>query len=166
LTNPQSDINLIVQKIEELACHNNPGPTAVKAGEFIDETYLLIPREELPSVTFGTVDDAYGGGEPKGRIMKGKHTALTEHVLSGDTKRMREVAYEYLAMAEYVDQKKKQAEEAELNKLRAEAWNEIHPGSLMRADQFHWQGVDKVERNAIEAIVKLKLRLAKALENK
>ena len=165
MKNDPKEINLIVSKIEELACYDNPGPTAVKAGEYIDETYLLIPREELPAVTYGTLDDAFGEA-PKGRIMHGQHTALTESVLSGDTKRMREVAYQYLSMAEFVDDKVEKAKEAKLNGLRAEAWNEIHPGSFWTADNFNWAGVDATERAAINAIVKLKLQLAKALEKK
>lgn len=155
MTNDPQDLSLIIQKIEELACHNNPGPAAEKAVAFIDETYILIPREELPEVTFGNLDDAFDGPQV-GRILN-----ITENVYDGDTEKMRKLAFQYLSMAEYVDQKKHAAEEAALNVLRAEAWNAIHPGSFMSAERFNWLGCDRTEKQAINAIVDLKLQLAK-----
>jgi hypothetical protein len=158
LKNNEQDLDLIVKEIERLACHNNPGPTAELAVSFIDETYVLIPREELPAVTFGTLDDAYGGPQV-GRILN-----ITENIYEGDTDKMRKLAYQYLSMAEFVDEKKHKESEAKLNVLRAEAWNLLHPGSFMEAHEFHWLGCDKTEKNAINAIVELKLELAKVKE--
>ncbi len=155
MKNDPNELDLIIKKIEELACHHNPGPTAEGAATFIDEVYVLIPRETLPSVGFGTLDDAYG--PQVARIDN-----ITENVYSGDTDKMRNLAYQYLTMAEYVDEKNHAAKEAELNILRAEAWNVLHPGSAMESHHFSWLGCDKTEENAINAIVDLKRQLAKA----
>lgn len=156
MKNDPQDLDLIVKKIEELACHHNPGPTAEKAVAFVDEIYVLIAREELPEVSFGSLDDAFGGPQVA-RILN-----ITENVYDGDTEKMKKLALQYLSMASYVVGKKEAAEEAKLNVLRAEAWNLLHPGSIMQAHQFNWLGCDTTEKKAIDAIVDLKRQLAKA----
>lgn len=154
MKNDPQELQLIIEEIEREACHNNPGPTAEAAAKFIDNTYVLIPREELPTVTFGTLDDAYGP-----QVARVEN--VTEKVYNGDTDKMRKLAYQYLVIADYVAEKQHTAKEAELNILRAEAWNLIHPGSSLTAETFSWLGCDRTEKSAINAIIDLKLQLAK-----
>lgn len=157
LKNALKDLGLIIEKIEELACHHNPGPTASRAVEMIDDTYVLIPREILPEISFGSLDEAIAGDG------YARTTNLTEKVADGDVHKMRSMALQYLVMAHYVQEKKQKAEEAELLALRVEAWNILHPMSGMTADLFRWDGASFAEKTAVNAIVDLKRQLAKAL---
>jgi hypothetical protein len=157
LKNDPQEIQLIIEEIEREACHNNPGPTAEAAAAFIDETYLQIPKESLPTPNFGSLEDAFG--PQVARI-----GSITENVFDGDFDKMRRLGYEYLSMSFYVAEKKQKQEEAELQALRADAWNLIHPHSDVSPEQFDWANCNTTVRNAINAIVDLKRQLAKATE--
>lgn len=160
MKNDQRELDLITQTIEEKACYANPGPVAVASAKFIDETYILIPREALPAVNFGSLDEAIANGGGTARIAN-----ITENVYEGDTEKMRTLAFQYLAMASYVESKKAKAEEQELTALRVEAWNIIHPQSQCTATDLSpaiFKDLSASDKNAINAIINLKRQLAEA----
>lgn len=159
MKNDQRELDLITQTIEEKACYANPGPTAVASVKFIDETYLLIPRDDLPVVSFGVLDDAYGGPQVA-RIEN-----ITENVYSGDTEKMKKLAFQYLAMASYVSGKQSLEEEKALTSLRVEAWKLLHPLSNVNDSDLtptHYDQLIGKDKRAIDAIVDLKRQLAEA----
>lgn len=163
MSNPKKELDLITSKIEELACHDNPGPTAVKAAAFIDETYLLIPKETLPAVTYGTIDDAFSS--PRARILSANGlVSLTDQVLNGDTSRMRTMGLQYLAMAEHIESKRVSAEAAKLKKERYNAYLTIFPDSNMIFEDFDYDGtlIPSSSRRAITRILELEAQLAES----
>ncbi len=162
MKNDQRELDLITQTIEEKACYANPGPTAVASVKFIDETYILIPRDDLPVVNFGTLDDAFGGAPQLARIEN-----ITENVYEGDTEKMRWLAYQYLAMASYVSGKQSLEEEKALTKLRVEAWKMLHPQSNVIDSDLtpdHYDLLIGKDKRALDAIVDLKRQLAEAVK--
>lgn len=156
MKNNNNDLNLIIAEIEELACSNNPGPTATRAVDMIDETYVLIPREILPTITFGTLDDALSGSG------YARVDNLTEAVYDGDTAKMRKLAYQYLVMADYVEQKvaKEQIDRAKSRryKIFKELFPENHTTLL---ETFEWSSLHSFEKMVIEKMVLLNMEIDK-----
>ena len=138
-------VKRIEEIIEELACYNNPGPAAVKAAHIINDDYLLIPETDLPVV------------EVTGSRA---HTdTLTEYVCDGNTEAMRKKAYQYLAMAEYVDRHRKTKEAEELAANRLEVWRELNPlpfGSIYFKENWKWENLKTSEKKAIDLILDLR----------
>lgn len=155
MKNDKRDLDLITRTIEENACYANPGPTAVISVQFIDETYILIPREALPPVNFGSLEDAFGPSVA--RIEN-----ITENVYEGDTEKMRWLAYQYLSMASYVDGKKALVKETQLKKERFEAYRLIYPNCVGTADDLTFNNLSVSDRNAVNALITLKAQLAEA----
>lgn len=149
MKNDTKIIDEITQKIEERACYGNPGPVAVDSGKFIDTNFLLIRRSDLPTVA----------------IINGKGDLIhiNEQASQGNTDTMRTIAYEYLAMADFVDAKASDAAEKELKKKRWEAYSTIYPYQNMYSfDSFDYMRDTQINvQRAIDEIVKLRNQLAK-----
>lgn len=161
MKNDQRELDLIIQTIEEKACYANPGPVARDSAKFIDETYIIIPRDSLPTVNFGILDDAYGGPQVA-RIEN-----ITENVYNGNAEKMMKLAFQYISMASYVSGKQATKDEKALTKLRVEAWKMLHPQSGITEDDLSPAHYDRLllnDKAAVDAIVALKRQLAKALE--
>lgn len=156
MKNDKRDLNLIVQTIEELGCYNNPGPAAAVSAKFIDETYVLIPREVLPQISFGSLDDAFSG------VQKAQLASITEHVFNGDAKKMRDLAYQYLSMASYVDGKKEMEQIESAKRNRFAVFQDLFPESTCTLDNFQWSSMTKFERDVIDKMVLLNIELADA----
>lgn len=156
MINLDKDLNLIVSHIEELACSNNPGPTAVHAADFIDETFILVPREALPKITFGTLDEALAAG-----IGTAQTEHLTEKAFDGDFKRMRNLGLQYLVMADYVEQKaiKEQIDTAKLRRYKV--FKELFPENIATFEEFDWPILHSFEQMVIDKMVLMHMELDK-----
>lgn len=157
MKNSQNDLNLITQTFEEEGCYDNPRAAAVASVAFLDNFYVVIPRSALPKIGFGSLDDAFAGNT------KAKLENMSENVHDGNTEKMRNLAYQYLVMADYVDGKVKRVEESNLTKLRVEAWLTLHPKSGITAADMTAADYDQLTRNdkaAVDAVVALKRELA------
>lgn len=151
--NDPKDLTDITQRIEHLSRYMNSGPAAEGSAKYIDENYVIINRSSLPTIGFGSLDEAFAGDN----YARLEH--ITEDAHGGDTKKMRNFAYQYLVMADYIDGKNRQAEQEELRANRYEAWKILYPESTITEDAFRWSGVNTIERNAINAIIDLKTTL-------
>jgi hypothetical protein len=159
LKNDQRELDLIASTIEQKACYANPGVAAEASAKFIDETYILIPRDSLPTVNFGILDDAFNGPQ------LARVNNITENVYDGDTEKMKNLAFQYLAMASYVSGKKVLEEEKAHTDLRVDAWNTLHPQSMCTAKDIApdlFKEISPKDQRAINAIVDLKIQLAEA----
>lgn len=149
MANRKADLDEIVSVIEELACTNNPGPTAVEAVKIIDRSFHLIPKNYLPKVETS----------PSGF---GRLPHITEGASKGDTKVMRELAYEYLAMADYVDAKKAKDEDLKLTTARWNAYKVLYPyQNIWTLGTFNYDDLDSVPKRAVDEIVKLRAQIDK-----
>ena len=161
MKNAQKDLNLIISEFEELACYNQPGTAAIKAVQWLDEEYVLIPRETLPAIQHPSLDDAFGGDTAV------RLKILTEKAYDGDTAKMRDIGYEHLVMADYLENKKLTEEEKALTKLRLEAWLILHPKSGVTEEDISPAQYEKMtpsDKAAVDAIVDLKRQLAEAIK--
>lgn len=141
-------VKRIEEIIEELACYNNPGPTAVRAANIIVGEFILVPKIDLPSV------DVRNG--------KAHLESVSEWVCKGDTDRMRDMAYQYLAMAEYVDMNQKNKEAEELAARRLEVWKELNPlpfDADYYAERWTWDSLKSSERRSIDMILDLRSKI-------
>lgn len=145
-------IDTIVSKIEQEACYNNPGPTAVAAGKFIDEGYIVIPRAYLPEPQLRNNCDATVG-------------LINEHTLGGDTTAMRRRAYNFLSMADYLDDRnekeRKEKDAKKLNEDRYRVFKTIVPHSEVSLEKFTYETCMISTQNAIKLILDLESQLAK-----
>lgn len=143
-------LNEIITVIETLACTNNPGPTAVEAVKHIDKHFMLIYRTlDLPKVEIS----------PSGT---GRLPHITEAASKGDTKVMRELAYEYLAMADFVDAKKAKDEDLKLKTARWNAYKVLYPyQNMWTFGTFNYDELESVPKRAINEIVNLRSQLDK-----
>lgn len=149
MENKKKYLNEIITVIEDLACYNNPGPTATKAAARIDLEYVLIPKTDMPTVEIS----------PSGT---GRLPHITEAASKGDTKVMRELAYEYLAMADFVDAKKAKDEDLKLKTARWNAYKVLYPyQNMWTFGTFNYEELDSVPKRAIDEIVKLRTQLDK-----
>lgn len=143
MTNSTKIINEITQKIEERACYDNPGPAAVESGKFIDENFVLIRRSDLPKVEISQ----YTG--------RGTTISINEATLGGDPGRMRRLAYQYLAMADFIDAKKDKEAEEKLNADRFRVFKQIMPDTSATILTFRWDNCFPSTQNAITRILEL-----------
>jgi hypothetical protein len=155
--NNQKDLDLIVSRIETEACYKNPGPAAVDSVEWIDLEYVLIARETLPVLQHPTLDDAFGG-DTSVRLNN-----ITEKAFNGDFKKMRDLALQYLVMADFIESKAKKVEETKLKAAQFEAYRILFPNTSMTLEEFDISHttVSASTRNGIAAIMDLTDRLAK-----
>jgi hypothetical protein len=125
---------------------------AVKA---IDDTFLLIPKSKLPSITFGTLDEAFAGEQ------RARTPNLTEKVFDGDHKKMRTLGLQYLVMADYVEAKvvKEQIDSAKLRRFKV--FRELFPDHIGTLDQFSWDSLHKFEQTVIDKMVLMHIELDK-----
>lgn len=152
MKNNATTINTIVSKIEERGCYGTPGPAARESGEFIDEKFIVIPRSELPIPTVDMDGDASVG-------------VVTEYGFGGNTKAMRQRAHQYLAMADYLDdreaQKKAARAETKLKEDRYRVFKQINPEAVATLEKFTWETCQPVTQKAINRILELESQLAK-----
>jgi hypothetical protein len=150
LENKKQYLNEITTVIETLACTNNPGPTAVEAAKHIDKHFHLIYRTlDLPKVEIG----------PSGI---GRLSHITEGASKGDTKVMRELAYEYLAMADFVDAKRNKEQDMKLRTDRWNAYKILYPyQNMWTLGTFNYEDLDPLPKRAIDEIVRLRSQLDK-----
>lgn len=155
--NNSKDLNLIISRFENEAVYKNPGHAAVTAVEWLDEEFVLIPRETLPVIQHPSLDDAFGG-DTTARL-----TNITELAFGGDYKKMRDLGLQYLVMANFMESKQKTEEETTLKTARFEAYKTLFPNTGMLFDDFDFEssGISQSNKNAITAIVLLKEKLAK-----
>lgn len=158
--NSQKDLNLIISRIENEACYNNPGPAAESAVKWVDEEYVLIPRETLPVVEHPSLDDALGG-DTTVRLKN-----ITETAFGGDYKKMRDLGLQYLVMADHIENKVQKEVESKLRLERFRAYNLIHPNNVSSIDNVNFDSLSTTDKNAINVILDLKAQLAKAQEKK
>lgn len=153
MKNATKIIDSIVQTIEVKNLYSNPGPAAKSAGVEIDDSYIVIPRSDLPKITFGYLGD---GGTPQ-------LTHINANASKGNTSVMREIAYEYLAMADYLDGKKAEGETLKLRTAQWEAYSTIYPHQNMyEFETFDYKDNTQVNiQRAIDEIVKLRAQLDK-----
>lgn len=151
MKNDTKIINEITQKIEERACYGNPGPVAVDSGKFIDTNFLLIRRSDLPEVAISL------------QTGRGHTDGLTESSSGGNPDKLRKVAYQYLAIADFIDAKKDKEAKAKLQQQRWEAYSTIYPYQNMYTfDSFDYMRDTQINvQRAIDEIVKLRSQLAK-----
>lgn len=153
MQNPKSVIDAVIQAVEEAALiGGRPSLVSETAGETIDQTFIVIPRSELPvkqkswtghDIQFGTVG---------------------EDTCGGDISVLRRAGLSYLAMADYLGTKKSKKED-ELKKRQFEIWKSFYPGSPF--DEATW-GLNKAhrfEQIAITSIIELQDQLAEATQN-
>jgi hypothetical protein len=120
------------------------------AVDSIDSNYLLIPKFLFPKIRF----------KPFTGTAELDH--ITEDASKGNTTTMRELAYEYLAMADYVDNKKIEAENLKLNTQRWDAYNVLFPyQNMYTLETFNYDALDPVPKRAIEEIARLRAELDK-----
>lgn len=149
MANRKADLDEITSVIEELGCTNNPGPTAVESAKIIDRSFLVIPKNQLPKVEIS----------PSGN---GRLPHITEAASKGDTKVMRELAYEYLAMADFVDAKKAKDEDLKLKTARWNAYKVLYPyQNMWTLGTFNYDDLDALPKRAINEIVNLRSQLDK-----
>lgn len=160
--NNQRDLNLIISKIEEEACYKTAGSAAVGAANWLDGEYVLIPRETLPTVQHPSLDDALGG-ETTVRLKN-----ITELAFGGDYKKMRDLALQYLVMADFIENKAQKEKETKLKADQLEAYKILFPNTGMALEDFDIDhvSISQSAKNAINAILDLKSQLAKAQEKK
>lgn len=151
MKNDNRIIDEITHKIEERACYGNPGPVAVESGKFIDENFVLIRRSDLPKV------------EVSIHTGRAYTDAINETASGGDPEKMRNLAYQYLAMADFIDSKKDKEAELKLQHQRWNAYLAIYPNQNMYTfDSFDYMRDTQISiRRAIDEIVKLRNELAK-----
>lgn len=115
----------------------------------ISNTYLLIPKFLFPKV--------YLSENNRGTLSR-----INEFTSGGNPEDMRKMAYEYLAMADYIDTKKEQ-EGLKLKEAQFAAYNHLFPYQNLydTIDDFNYATLDlKVsERRAIDEIVRLKSQI-------
>jgi hypothetical protein len=155
LKNDPKDLDLIIKEIEELACTNNPGPTAVSAVQFIDDTYILLPREALPTLSFGSLDEAFGGNS------YARTKNLTENVFDRDFRKIRDLGLQYLVMADHIEAKIVKAEIDSSKARRFKVFRELFPESECTLDKFHWSSMTQFEQTVIDKMVLLNMELDK-----
>lgn len=148
MKNATKIIDEIVSTIEEKACYNNPGPAAREAVAEMDEDYIIIPRSGLPKITYSSV------GTPS-------LTRISARASNGDTTEMRSLAYEYLTMADYLDDKKAEGETLKLRTAQWEAYSTIFPyQNMYEFDTFDYKVNTQVNtQRAIDEIVKLRAQI-------
>lgn len=151
MKNDNRIIDEITHKIEERACYGNPGPVAVESGKFIDENFVLIRRSDLPEVQ---ISSHTGNGYTDG---------IHETASGGNPEKMRKIAYQYLALADFIDAKKTTEAEQKLRRQRWEAYETVYPYQNMYTfESFDYKEHTPVNiQRAIDEIVKLRDRLAK-----
>lgn len=152
MKNNATDISTIVSKIEERGCYSNRGPAARESGQFIDETFIVIPRSELPNVSVDHDGDASVQG-------------VTEYALGGNTGSMRRHAYGFLAMADFLDDREEKAgalkAEKKLKEDRYRVFKILYPETPILVEKFTWETCFPPTQNAITRILDLEARLAK-----
>lgn len=148
MKNDTKTVNEMVSTIEEKACYNNPGEAAKEAVAEFDADYVIIPRSVLPIVTRTSTGMA-------------RLPNMTEHAALGSTSEMRRIAYEYLAMADYLDDKKEDAAAQKLRKAQWEAYSTIYPyQNMYEFETFDYKENTQVNiQRAIDEIVKLRAQI-------
>lgn len=137
--------------VETLLLTHDYKDAAVEAAKHIDKHFFLIYRTlDLPKVETS----------PSGT---GRLPHITEAASKGDTKTMRELAFEYLAMAEYVDKKKAKDEDMKLKTARFNAYKAIFPYQNMHTlGSFDYErDLNQPIQRAVDEIVKLRIQLDK-----
>jgi hypothetical protein len=155
--NNSKDLNLIISQFENEAVYKNPGHAAVAAVEWLDEEYVVIARETLPVIKHPTLDDAFGG-DTTARL-----TNITDLAFGGNYEKMRDLGLQYLVMADFIENKGKKEKEDKLKAERFEAYKTLFPNTGMTLQEFDFTSpsISQSNKNAIDAILLLKERLAK-----
>jgi hypothetical protein len=156
LNNPK-DLDLIISQIENEGCYKNPGPAAEAAVKWLDEEFVLIPRETLPVIKHPSLDDALGG-DTTARL-----TNIGEQAFGGDHKKMRDLALQYLVMADFIENKAAKEAETKLKAAQFDAYKILFPRTTATVDDFDINDkmISVSTRNGIAAIMELKAQLAK-----
>ena len=157
MKNNERDVELIMDWVKNLkGVSTNPGPLGPQVANMVDNVFVLIPKETLPEVTFGSLDDAFGGGD----YARTKNT--TETTFDGNFKKMREIGLQYLVMADYVEAKgvKEQIDAAKARRFKV--FRELFPESECTLDKFHWSSLKPFEQTVIDKMVLLKMELDKS----
>lgn len=155
MQNPKSTINAVIQAVEDSAlCGGRPDRVAEGAGASIDEKFIVIPRSEFPVKQL----DWVGNGDT---IQFG---AVRENTLDGSPEALRRTGLSYLAMADYLETKKSEAE-SELHARRFEIWKSFYPNSPLNVGKWKWSDCRGIEEAAINSIIELQDRLAEAEQN-
>lgn len=148
MKNSTKTVSELISTIEEKACYNNPGPAAKAAVAEIDADYIIIPRSELPTPFKSSTGTAV-------------LTHINEYASKGDRNVMRKIAYEYLAMADYLDDKRADEESQKLRTAQWEAYSTIYPHQNMyEFETFDYKENTQVNiQRAIDEIVKLRAQI-------
>lgn len=141
MENYKSYIDEIVHEIEQEACYSNPGPAAVKVGEYIDSNFYLIRKSDFPC-SVSTVGVLYVEGRP-------------------DIQGTRRRGLELLARAEQLSQQER-AKKQEWQDDKYEAYISLLDSSerISRKDYDLVQGaLSRFDHKALDEIVRLKRQL-------
>lgn len=132
------------------------GSSAVTYGtKVIDGAFVLISRHHLPKVTFGSLDDAFGGND------YARTTYLTEKTHNGDFKKMRDIGLQYLVMADYVESKVVKAQIDSAKVRRYKVFRELFPENIATFEEFDWSSLHEFEQMVIDKMVLLKMEVDK-----
>lgn len=154
MKNSESLMDEVSSVIENAMAVSN-GEAVSSATKIIDDAFLLIPKGELPTLYFGSIDDAFSG-DPAQTVN------LTEKAFNGDFKKMRDLGLQYLVMADYVERKviKEQVDSAKLRRYKV--FKELYPDEYTAdLDDFTWEGLTSFERMVIDKMVLMHIELDK-----
>lgn len=135
--------------IENNACYMNPGPTARKSVKEIDERYILIQRNALPTVE--KVDSPHYI-----RSYSAQVGGVTDQ--NSDPEFHRKRATEHLAMATYLTNKVAE-DAAKLLADRKKVWKELFPEGSTDDGIWSWDNQFDHVKTAINKILSLQSSL-------
>lgn len=138
MKNKQEHINNVKTIVKKSSQMSNGSDNAALE---IDAQYLLIPKFLFPKPTVNSNGNA-------------TLTRINERDRKGDSGEMRKLAYEYLAMADYVDHKKIEEAKA-LKKRQFEAFKLLYPTSAITEGNFNYDAQVAIEQRAIDVVSNL-----------
>lgn len=146
-----------ISSVIENAMAVGNGKAVASATKIIDDAFVIIPKNKLPIINFGTLDEAFAGEQ------RARTTNLTEKVLDGNFENMRELGLQYLVMADYVENKKAKEQEDSAKRNRFAVFQELFPDAAESGiEEFKWSSLTKFERTVIDKMVLMQMEIDEA----